>query len=184
MWGKTSARASATPNSHQEEWPLEEVQTRGDRRLQPAHQGHFAHASLDRTATKEHPVDSRVSGTQEDHVTPSMHLRPVSDRDSAAAAKIAPPSAKSTDAERRGPSWLVAVLDFLERQLSLASSVEDRISLLRAYTRTLLAVSTIFLMAAVAAIYLLANAHRSSLIILAASGAVTGIGAWIHKARR
>jgi len=94
-----------------------------------------------------------------------------------------PPDAAATLAVRRGPPWLLTIFDFLERQLSLATNVEDRISLLRAYTRAILAMLTLSLTAVAAAVWALSNAHLPSLIVLAAGGMVAGLGASIRRLR-
>src|SRR5262249_50552449 len=73
--------------------------------------------------------------------------------------------------------------DFTERQLGLATNVEERIRLLRAYTGALVALSALFLMAAAAAIWGLANARPPSLMILAAGGMIAAIGRRIQRPR-
>jgi hypothetical protein len=95
-----------------------------------------------------------------------------------------PPGAEATLAARRGPAWLIAVLDFLERQLDLADNPQERIKLLGAYTRAIVAVSVPFLVVATLGIWVLDRAHLSSLVILAATGIVTGFGVRIRRLRR
>jgi hypothetical protein len=95
-----------------------------------------------------------------------------------------PPAAATTLAARRGPPWLVTIFDFLERQLSLATNVEDRIALLRAYTCAALAIFTLLLGAGAAGMWFLAHAHTPSLVMLAAGGVATGLGASIRRLGR
>ena len=49
-------------------------------------------------------------------------------------AAPAPPMAARTMAARRGPTWLVTLVDFLERELATAATVEERLRLLRGFT--------------------------------------------------
>lgn len=46
----------------------------------------------------------------------------------------APPMAARTVAAWRGPAWLVTLLDFLERELAAAATVDERLRLLRGFT--------------------------------------------------
>jgi hypothetical protein len=183
MWRRTVARVTVPPSGDHGQPPLEEVLTQVDQASQPAHEERPAHGSACSAASDNHlnnwPEDAGLVA-QSGHATAASR----NELTSRPATTIAPPSAESTPAEKRGPSWLVTIFDFLERQLSLASNVEERIDLLRAYALTMLAVLVVLLMAAVASLYLLANAHRTSLLILAASGAVTGAGALIRRRRR
>jgi len=87
-----------------------------------------------------------------------------------------PPAAATTAAERRGPPWLLTIFDFLERQLSLAATVPDRVTLVRAYTLAALALSVTALIGIGAMAWALAQAEPSSLVVLAI-GAITGLGA-------
>lgn len=95
-----------------------------------------------------------------------------------------PPAAEPTLAARRGPAWLLTITDFLERQLNLATNVDERIKLVREYTRSILAISALFLIAGLAGIWALTGAHPHSLAALAVGGAVTGGGTWLHRLRR
>lgn len=193
MWRKSSALASAALSSDRQQPPLEQAHSRADQTPQPDGRRHQPQASPRTGGANGQATGSRSNESQgsKGHSSPSSP--PVTPGDDTQQGEqdspvrvIRPPEAESTRAERRGPPWLVTIFDFLERQFSLAASVEDRIRLVRAYTGAALVMSVTFLAAAVAmaAILALASTHRPSLIIFAASAVIAGVGASIRRIRR
>jgi hypothetical protein len=106
---------------------------------------------------------------------------------------VRPPAAKATPAAPRGPGWLVAFLDFIERRASAAGTVDDEIRIISAYGeilfKVIVAVAVVVTPVAIcmaAAVLSGQVGWRGFSILLAAIASFAGAGgarAWYDKRR-